>query len=154
SVLENNRIVCYYLPELGILILVSSPICGGRERIKQMPKAAYLTAGVESGFVRGDEDLSLHPLHRHHEVELKLAEQGIVTYLFVGNYISLQPGQIVVFWAAIPHHIAMMETDAKLHWLCLPMGQMLYWDLPAPLPQQILDGAFVLDHWGACPHFD
>jgi len=119
-----------------------------------MPKAAYLTAGVESGFVRGDEDLALHPLHRHHEVELNLTEQGMVTYLFGGNYISLQPGQIAVFWAAIPHHIAMMETDAKLHWLCLPMGQMLYWDLPAPLPQQILDGAFVLDHWGACPHFD
>lgn len=116
-----------------------------------MPKAANDISGVASGFVCEVED---RPPHRHQEVELNLAEQGMVTYLFGGNYIPLQPGQLAVFWAAIPHRLITMETNTTLHWLTIPLGQILHWGLPPPLPKLIMEGVFVLDCWEACPHCD
>jgi AraC-like DNA-binding protein len=83
--------------------------------------------------------------HRHQEIELNFIEQGTLTYLFGGQQIALQTGNLAIFWAAIPHGIISIDDSTTLHWLTLPLAFFLQWQVPEPFTRQILSGNVVLE---------
>ncbi len=92
--------------------------------------------------------------HRHNEIELTILEHGSLTYLFGGKQIILQAGQLGAFWAAIPHHVLVAEPATILHWLTIPLGYVLHWQMPGTLTQRLLNGQFIIDTTGACTYCD
>jgi AraC family transcriptional regulator, melibiose operon regulatory protein len=83
--------------------------------------------------------------HRHNEVELNFIEQGSLTYLFGGVRMSLQAGQMALFWATVPHQLMRVEERTLLHWITIPFATFLQWQLPDILTHQIICGRFVTD---------
>src|SRR6266568_1596182 len=80
--------------------------------------------GLSSGAV--DVEAGSRP-HRHNEVELNFLERGSITYLFGKQKIVVSAGQLIVFWAIMPHFILEAVPETTLHWLTLPPGRFLQW---------------------------
>jgi AraC family transcriptional regulator, melibiose operon regulatory protein len=95
------------------------------------------TIGLASGAV--DVKAGSRP-HRHNEVELNFLERGAITYLFGKQKIVVSAGQLIVFWAIMPHSIIEAVPETTMHWLTLPAGRFLQWHLPEAMTQQVLQG--------------
>src|SRR6266567_4629684 len=83
------------------------------------------TIGLASGAVAAQA--GSRP-HRHNEVELNFLERGALTYLFGKQKIVVSAGQLIVFWAIMPHSI--LEAEARLRRIAQPMPSQ------PPLPTQ------------------
>jgi len=92
--------------------------------------------------------------HQHNEIELNLSANGSLTYLFGGNYVSLAPNQVGVFWAAIPHNLIHMDSTTVLYWLTIPLAWFLDWGLPQQFTKQILNGRFIVERSNTYIHSD
>jgi AraC-like DNA-binding protein len=82
--------------------------------------------------------------HRHNEVEINFVEAGSLTYLFGGMHMHVRAGQLVIFWATIPHQIMQVEESSVLHWVTIPFASFLQWRLPDMLTRRVVRGNFVL----------
>ncbi len=100
------------------------------------------TIGLASGAV--DVKAGSRP-HRHNEVELNFLERGAITYLFGKQKIVVSAGQLIVFWAIMPHSIIEAVPETMMHWLTLPAGRFLQWHLPEAITQQVLQGHIIWD---------
>jgi AraC family transcriptional regulator, melibiose operon regulatory protein len=81
--------------------------------------------------------------HRHNDVEINYVVAGTVAYSFGGRRITLATGDLLLFWAAMPHQLIVSEAAAMV-WLTLPLARFLGWHLPAVLAQPVLNGAPLL----------
>ena len=81
---------------------------------------------------------TIHPVHRHNEIELNLVEHGDIIYLWNDQEIFIKRGRTAVFWAAIPHQIIYRTENAVLHWLTCPLYWFLQWQLPDTLTDYLL----------------
>ncbi len=100
------------------------------------------TIGLSSGAV--EVQAGSRP-HRHNEVELNFLERGALTYLFGKQKIVVSAGQLIMFWAIMPHYILEAVPETTMHWLTLPAGRFLQWHLPEAMTQQVLQGQIVRD---------
>ncbi|GCE15184.1 helix-turn-helix domain-containing protein [Tengunoibacter tsumagoiensis] len=116
-----------------------------------MQKIACEVLGLAAG--RHDGGPTGRP-HRHFEIELTLIEKGALLYLFGDTSIPLSAGQLAVFWAALPHRLLEFERHTVLHWLTIPLGDILHWRLPGTLTQRMMDGEMIVDSTRTCAHFD
>src|SRR5579875_1625884 len=83
--------------------------------------------------------------HRHNEVEMNFIEQGAITYLFGGARVTVNAGQIALFWATIPHQLILIEERTVLNWVTVPFATFLQWQLPDVLTRQVICGKFLID---------
>lgn len=81
--------------------------------------------------------------HRHNEIELNLLESGTITYLFGAGQITIEAGQLAVFWGAVPHQLVYVSEGTQFHCITLPLAWFLRWDLPVAFVQQVLHGQIV-----------
>ncbi len=84
-------------------------------------------------------------VHRHSEIEMVFAEGGPVHLLFGGKPVTLDEGQVALFWAVVPHFAVKCENNAKLWWVKVPTRQFFEWKMPDELVQSLLHGQFVRD---------
>jgi len=100
------------------------------------------TIGLSGGVV--NVQAGSHP-HRHNEIELNFLERGALTYLFGKQQVIVSAGQLIVFWAIMPHSILEAGPETTLLWLTLPPGRFLQWHLPEAMTQQVLQGQILWD---------
>ncbi len=100
------------------------------------------TIGLASGTV--DVQAGSRP-HRHNEIELNFLERGSITYLFGKQKIIVSAGQLIVFWAIMPHYIIEAVPATTIHWLTLPPGRFLQWHLPEAITHPVLQGQIIWD---------
>lgn len=82
--------------------------------------------------------------HRHNDLELNLVERGTMIYVFSGQRMTVQAGQLVLFWAAVPHQLIEIAPDSFVRWLTLPLAWFVRQCFPQRLAQPLLAGAPVL----------
>jgi AraC family transcriptional regulator, melibiose operon regulatory protein len=92
---------------------------------------------------RGEVAMMAEP-HRHHELELNLILNGSVTYLFGGQRLTLETGQLMLFWGTLPHRLLDCQKGTVCGWLTLPLAIFLRYGLPEKLTQRVLHGEPVI----------
>ena len=83
--------------------------------------------------------------HRHNEIELNLLASGSMVYLFGAGQITVEAGQLAVFWGAVPHQLIHVDEGTQFHCVTLPLAWFLRWDLPTPFVQKILHGQLITE---------
>lgn len=70
--------------------------------------------------------------HRHDDLEVNLVLDGSLDYLFGGSRVSVEAGQIALFWAATPHRLIgrKAEETSDVCWVHIPLITVLRWGLP------------------------
>ncbi|MFE4600432.1 helix-turn-helix domain-containing protein [Kitasatospora indigofera] len=78
--------------------------------------------------------------HRHHDIEINYAVDGALDYLIGGRRVVAGPGEMVAFWAAIPHQLVGAAPDACVRWLTVPLHIVLGWRMPPATVRRLLQG--------------
>lgn len=83
--------------------------------------------------------------HRHSEIELNYVYEGAMTYLFGTGETPVAAGQLVLFWAALPHKIVQALPNTTFTWLTIPLARFLNWQLPQQISRLMLEGKTIRD---------
>jgi len=59
--------------------------------------------------------------HTHPDVEVNFLRKGRLRYLLHGRFVDIAPGEIVVFWAGMPHQTLEKVADLDGVWMTLPL---------------------------------
>lgn len=119
--------------------------CAYREHMRQRrPRAAT----PESQVVVEDPAIWAHRgsaphmrmSHRHDDLELNYVVHGHLKYLFGGDRLVVEAGQIAMFWASTPHRLIDDENrpDGKNYWVHIPLSTVFSWGLPAEHLRELL----------------
>lgn len=81
--------------------------------------------------------------HRHDDVEVNLVAEAPLTYLFGGTPVRIRPGEVGVFWAAMPHRLVDCADNWNSYvcWLHVPLDIVLKWGLPEDAMSLLLRGS-------------
>jgi len=83
--------------------------------------------------------------HRHDDIELNYAPSAI-DYLIDGIRTTIPARTVVAFWAARPHQLLSETAPLWLHWLTVPLSDLLSFGLPGRLTSALLRGELVSLH--------
>ncbi|WP_161882658.1 helix-turn-helix domain-containing protein [Deinococcus alpinitundrae] len=78
--------------------------------------------------------------HQHGEIELNLLLHGQITYLFGGQWLTLETGQLALFWGSFPHRLSAAEPGSRMAGLTLPLLSFLRFGLPPTFSEGVLRG--------------
>ncbi|HVX44784.1 MAG TPA: helix-turn-helix domain-containing protein [Mycobacteriales bacterium] len=80
--------------------------------------------------------------HRHDDIEVNLVDDQPLTYLFGGRLVEIQPGEVGLFWAAVPHRLidCPQNWSTRVSWLHVPLPIALGWPLPEGALSSLLAG--------------
>jgi len=78
--------------------------------------------------------------HWHEHIEINLLLSGTMTYLFNGRSAAVAAGQLVLFWAAIPHQTIAVSAGAPLVCVYLPLADFLALPLQRQTRRAVLQG--------------
>jgi AraC-like DNA-binding protein len=103
---------------------------------------------------------SVYLPHRHNEIELNALEAGYFRYVLAGKQVTIEAGEVGLFWGAIPHQVIDFAPNTRLYWATIPLDYVLGWELPQPFVHALLEGFFFCDsqpfygqrffaHWAA-----
>ncbi len=81
--------------------------------------------------------------HAHTDIELNLLRRGRLRYFLAGSYHTVVPGELVAFWAALPHQLIATEAGSDCVWLTVPLAWLLREPAAAHLVERLLKGALV-----------
>lgn len=88
--------------------------------------------------------------HQHDDIELNFAP-GRLTYLVDGRTVDIPASHVAIFWAAKPHQLLDVPSDAPMSWITVPLAQFLAWELPAEFTGELISGGFVTVPASALP---
>ncbi|MEJ3652513.1 helix-turn-helix domain-containing protein [Actinomycetes bacterium KLBMP 9759] len=78
--------------------------------------------------------------HQHDDLEINfVAGGGSMVYLFGGEPVEVGPGDLAVFWAALPHQLV-ASSVTNVFWVEVPFGTFLGWGLPEAATGRLLSG--------------
>lgn len=80
--------------------------------------------------------------HRHDDIELNYAPSPI-DYLIDGVRTTIPAYTVVAFWAARPHQLLAETAPEWLHWLTVPLRDVLAFRLPGSVTSALLRGVLV-----------
>lgn len=83
---------------------------------------------------------------KHSELELNFFESGSLTYLFWGERVSIQGGNLALFWAAVPHQIVEFKGLKSYFVITIPLPWILHWGMPERFSAQILNGRILQEN--------
>lgn len=78
--------------------------------------------------------------HYHNDMEMLFLERGRLGYLYHGQLVKLAAGDVMLFWASVPHRVQQLLDDGTLHVLTIPLPVFLGWNLDAALVENLLQG--------------
>jgi AraC family transcriptional regulator, melibiose operon regulatory protein len=85
--------------------------------------------------------------HWHGHVEANLVRNARMIYLMDGQRVSVEPNQLVLFWAGIPHQLISVEKtsleDAELMNIYLPLDTFLFMHHVPDLQVALLTGGMI-----------
>ena len=105
-------------------------------------RAQFTTYGLSC--VRWNPSPMPGPDH-HNEIQLNLLRKGRVTYMIGGVKTKVPVGQLLAFWAAMPHQIIDYEEDTEYFVATLPLAWFLQCQLPDPVVQPLMRGEVVTE---------
>ena len=97
--------------------------------------------------------IMLHP-HHHGHVEANFTTQARLHYNVDGTHVCVDPGQMVIFWANVPHQLIAIDELGKPE-LCniyIPLDMFLMMPHLAELQMALLNGAMVICPSDLCGH--
>lgn len=77
---------------------------------------------------------------RHEEVEINFLNEGSLIYVLGGNQIRIEPRQLTLFWAALPHQIVAFSDVSSYFVVTVPFDRFLQWGLPETFHSHLLAG--------------
>ncbi|WP_237704649.1 helix-turn-helix domain-containing protein [Nesterenkonia sp. F] len=89
-------------------------------QVEEMPAALWVRRGAPPR-------MSLP--HQHDDLEINIVLEGAMEYLFGGTPVTVQAGEVAVFWAAVPHRL-IGSCPGDVCWIHLPLSTVLSWSLP------------------------
>ena len=69
--------------------------------------------------------LRMSDSHAHADIEINLVERGAIRYQLAGQSWTVVPGEVIVFWGALPHRLEHCERGTQGIWLTIPLGWFL-----------------------------
>lgn len=81
--------------------------------------------------------------HQHDDIEFNIAPTAM-SYRIDGTLVDIPPNRLAGFWAARPHQLIDDAPEDWVHWLTVPLGLFLSWNLPDGLAARMLRGDVVL----------
>lgn len=78
--------------------------------------------------------------NRHNEIELNYILSAPLTYIIGGRKLTIEPGKIAMFWAAIPHQTVEPVYDDIYYVSTIPLSMFLDFRLGEELVQAVLHG--------------
>lgn len=78
--------------------------------------------------------------HHHNDIELIYMESGAVSYLYHTQPLTLNAGDLFLFWAAIPHQLRDLTENCTMHIITIPLNIFLGWGLKESFVSEIMDG--------------
>ena len=78
--------------------------------------------------------------NRYNEIELNYVLTAPLTYLIGGRKLTVEPGQLAMFWAAIPHQTVEPVYDDIYYVTTIPLSMFLDFQLGEALVQALLHG--------------
>lgn len=87
--------------------------------------------------------------HAHADIELILADTGGIEHLLGGRRVTCDAGELVLFWAGIPHQPVHVAPGSRCFFLHFPVTWLLEWPLPQAFTQDILQGRVA--RWSGAP---
>ena len=101
------------------------------------PKAKYDLVGF------GVEHRTPHMLpqpHVHTDIEMIFTECGAVEHLLGGKWLTCDAGELIMFWAGVPHQSIGAAEQTKCFFVHFPVTWLLAWSLPKDFVQRLLQG--------------
>jgi AraC-like DNA-binding protein len=86
---------------------------------------------------------TMRQAHRHDDIELNVVTDAPLRYLFGGTLAEIRPGEVGLFWAAMPHRLLDRAADmsrAQVGWVHVPVRTVLGWSLPDAGLARLLGG--------------
>jgi AraC-like DNA-binding protein len=83
--------------------------------------------------------------HQHTEIELIVYEHGPTTMFYGGRTVRLPPGQLAVFWGAMPHQALDADPAVVAHLVRVPLPLVQQWALPDWFMRRLLDFDVLLE---------
>lgn len=84
--------------------------------------------------------------HAHGDVEINFSQTGRFRYVLGGEVVTIPPGRVGVFWAALPHRLLQLTPpDATCWWITLPLEVLLGWSLPHRFVRVVLGGRMLVE---------
>jgi AraC family transcriptional regulator, melibiose operon regulatory protein len=97
-----------------------------------------------------------HP-HWHGHIEANFIRNGRLNYIMDGKLITVEPDQLVLFWANVPHQLIEIEpvgsAEPELCNIYLPLDVFLVMPHLAELQIALLNGGMVLCPTSLCSHW-
>lgn len=92
--------------------------------------------------------------HWHDHVEINYLWSGSLSYLINGERLTLEAGELCIFWAATPHQVIAVDEGQRLSCAYVPLSMFLSLQLQPEFRQGILLGQvyFGRDHDDADQH--
>jgi AraC-like DNA-binding protein len=80
---------------------------------------------------------------QHNEIELNYIGHGQMILQHGAREVAVNAGELLIYWAAIPHQVTLVKRQTAFSWLSLPLSWFLSWNLSSPLWRQILNGEMI-----------
>lgn len=84
--------------------------------------------------------------HQHNEIELIYIEQGRVSYMYHADTLTLKSGDLIIFWAAIPHQLLAILEQCTMHIITIPLSNVIQWGLSKLFMDKIMSGKPVIQN--------
>jgi AraC-like DNA-binding protein len=78
--------------------------------------------------------------HWHDHIEINYLWSGTLRYLINGQLLTLEAGDLCVFWAASPHQVISVEPEQRLSCAYVPLSMFLSLNLAPPFRRALLHG--------------
>lgn len=78
--------------------------------------------------------------HAHADVEMILTEHGSIEHLLGGRRMACGAGELVMFWAGVPHQSMSAPAQARCFFVHFPIAWLLEWPLPKAFVLPLLQG--------------
>ena len=77
---------------------------------------------------------------RHNEIELNYLPEGSITYLIHDQKIIIEKGDILVFWALLPHQIIGYDDISPYYVITIPFALFSQWNMPQVFSEDLFKG--------------
>jgi AraC-like DNA-binding protein len=77
---------------------------------------------------------------RHNEIEINYLPNGSITYLIHDQKIKIEKGNILVFWALLPHQIVAYDDISPYYVITVPFALFSQWNMPQFFSESLFKG--------------
>ena len=100
--------------------------------------------GLDFFIWRSSPQVMANP-HTHPDVEINFLCRGKIRYFLAGRFVDITPGEMVIFWAGMPHQTLKKTAEVEGVWLTLPLIWLLRWKHTRTLAAHLLRGGLLIE---------